>query len=82
MYYFIHTYSATIDGTISEIGTIGISSDFNDHQPNKVKSIVENYYRNKYPGSKQVAVVLISVKQTDEAGYNIAQKSFIDIDNY
>ena len=76
---YIVSFIVTIDGPKhQETGTIGVSSPTTDYHPNRVKSTVEEQYRQKFPG-KPVAVVIQKARQATNQEYLKASAGFIEI---
>lgn len=80
MHYFIITFQVTIDNSITEVGMIGSVSPSNDHLPNTVKKVIDDYYRKKYPQCKHVATVFLKVQRVREDVYLAEKKDFINFD--
>jgi hypothetical protein len=56
MYYFIVTFTATINGDLTEAGTAGVISKIKDHRANAIKTTAIEFYQKKYNTSKPVTV--------------------------
>lgn len=66
---------ATVNGK-THTGTIGATGDYN---PNAVKRVVSEQYRIDYPDAKNVAVVILDVKEVSSEQYKEASKSMIHL---
>ena len=56
MYYFIVSYTATINGDLKETGIAGVISKIKDHRSNAIKTTAIEFYQQKYNTAKPVVV--------------------------
>jgi len=79
MWYFEVSFIATLNGSNTKTGTIGVRYRTNDYLPSQVKDIVRSYYKKSDSSVRTVGVVISGHESLDRQKYESRRQTFLEV---